>query len=407
METLHEQNKALAAEIKRRRQLEQELVQAQKMEAVGTLAGGIAHDFNNILSIIFGYVELSEEHVPPGSELAENLKEIKGAGDRAKALIQQILTFARKSEEGVQPLQIGLIAKEVIKLLRSTIPANIRIVDDVRSTAMVLANPTQAHQIFMNLATNAAQAMAHMDEGVLTISLADETVTAEDITPHCPVSPGPYVVIRVVDTGKGIPRENLSLIFEPYFTTRKMEDGTGLGLAVVHGIVNSFGGCIQVDSRVNGGTCFIIRVPVVKAPANYTKIDRAQALPRGSEHILVVDDETAIVRLTTSILQSLGYRVTSATDSGEALLLFKSDPDKYDLIITDMAMPRLTGERLTEKMLAVRPDVPVLICTGYSARICGRKAEKMGVKGVLMKPLHKQTLARNVRKILDGEFLLP
>jgi len=395
-------NKAYSEELKKSQQLEKKLVQAQKMEAIGTLAGGIAHDFNNILSIIIGYVELSKESVQDDLELSQNLNEIFIAGERAKTLIKQILTFARKSDDKVQPMRISLIAREVLKLLRSTIPTSIDIVDDVKSDGLILANPTQLHQIFMNLATNAAHAMKDMDGGRLKFSMRDIEII-ENMNFDRPSLPqGEYVIVKISDTGKGIPKAHLDQIFEPYFTTKDQGEGTGLGLSVVHGIVKNCGGDIFVESSPGKGTVFTIFLPAVqrKQPSNEKQ---EQKLLMGTERILVVDDEPVIVRLTTQMLQKLGYTVIFSGSSLEALTMISSTPDAFDAVITDMTMPHMTGDRLTVEILKIRPDLPVIICTGYSSRIDKEIIKKIGARALLMKPVNRKKLSVILRAVLDKE----
>ena len=401
-EALVRKNKAYTEELIKSQLLEKELIQAQKMEAVGTLAGGIAHDFNNILSIILGFVELSSDHAGENKELAENLTEIKVAGNRARELIKQILTFARKSDEKVQPISVSLIAKEVLKLLRSTIPTSTLIVDDVKSDGQVMANPTQLHQIFMNLATNAAQAMEESDGGILKFSIRDIDIDDRmnfDM-PH--LAHGRYVFIKVSDTGKGIPQENLDLIFEPYFTTKVPGEGTGLGLSVVHGIVKNCGGDISVTSKPDTGTVFTIFLPAVAHRIEPVERD-GQRLPMGGERILVVDDEAMIVKLTSRILEKLGYTVISSNSSLEALEMIRKTPEAFDLVITDMTMPHLTGDKLTHKILKIRPELPVIICTGYSSRVNKDTFAETGASALLMKPVNRKKLSGIVRAVLDGE----
>jgi len=399
---LVQKNKAYTEELIKSQLLEKELIQAQKMEAVGTLAGGIAHDFNNILSIILGFVELSTDHAGENEELAENLREINLAGNRAKELIKQILTFARKSDEKVQPIRVSLIAREVLKLLRSTIPSSIIIVDDVKSDGQVMINPTQLHQIFMNLATNAAQAMNEMDEGSLKFSIRDIDVDAGMSFDRSHLAHGRYVIIKVSDTGKGIPREYLNSIFEPYFTTKVPGEGTGLGLSVVHGIVKNCHGDISVESRPNTGTMFTIFLPAVEQLIE--PVENAEYfLPMGKERILVVDDEAMIVKLTSRILEQLGYIVISSGSSLDALEMIRKTPEAFDLVITDMTMPHLAGDRLTCEILKIRPDLPVIICTGYSSRINDETFTKTGASGLLMKPVNRKKLSGIVRAVLDGD----
>lgn len=400
-QALVQKNKAYTEELIKSQLLEKELIQAQKMEAVGTLAGGIAHDFNNILSIILGFVELSSDHAGENEELAENLNEIKVAGNRAKDLIRQILTFARRSDEKVQPIKVSLIAREILKLLRSTIPTSILIVDDVKSDGQILANPTQLHQIFMNLATNAAQAMEKMDQGTLTFFIRDIDIDHRMNFNRPHLAPGRYIMIKITDTGKGIPKAHLDLIFEPYFTTKPSGEGTGLGLSVVHGIVKNCNGDISVKSGPDTGTVFTIFFPLVTHGMK-SVVDDKKHLPMGAERIFVVDDEMMIVKLTSRILEQLGYTVVSSNNSLEALEMIRKRPDDFDLVITDMTMPHLTGDRLTHEILKIRPDLPVIICTGYSSRINDDTVGNTGARALLMKPVTKEKLSEIVRSVLDG-----
>ena len=399
-EALVRKNKEYTEELIKSQLLEKELVQAQKMEAVGTLAGGIAHDFNNILSIILGFVELSSDHAQENMELAENLNEINVAGNRAKDLIKQILTFARRSDEKVQPIKVSLIAREILKLLRSTIPTYILIVDDVKSDGRIMANPTQLHQIFMNLATNAAQAMDELNEGTLKFSIRDIDIDdGKDFNrPH--LARGKYVMIKISDTGKGIPKEHLDLIFEPYFTTKVPGEGTGLGLSVVHGIVKNCNGDITVESSPETGTVFTLFFPLVGHRMD-SVVDQKKLLSMGMERIFVVDDEHMIVKLTSRILEQLGYDVVGSNSSVEALDMIRKNPNDFDLVITDMAMPHLTGDRLTHEILKIRPDLPVILCTGYSSRINDDSIKKIGVRAVLMKPVNREKLSEIIRTVLD------
>ncbi|SMD12380.1 PAS domain S-box-containing protein [Desulfocicer vacuolatum DSM 3385] len=399
---LVQKNKEYTEELIKSQLLEKKLIQAQKMEAVGTLAGGIAHDFNNILSIILGFVELSFDHAAENKELAENLTEINVAGNRAKELIKQILTFARKSDEKIEPLRASLIAKEVLKLLRSTIPSSISIVNEVKSNGQIMANPTQLHQIFMNLATNAAHAMQHMDEGTLKISMQDMDIDKNNTPAGIPhIAHGKYVVIKISDTGKGIPQKNLDLIFEPYFTTKPPGEGTGLGLSVVHGIIKNCNGEICVTSNPETGTKFTIFFPAVTHRVKRIK-NNEKTLPTGTERIFVVDDEPMIAKLISRILEQCGYTVISTNSSLDALEMIRKTPEAFDLVITDMTMPHMTGERLAPQILNIRPDLPIIICTGYSSRINENTIEKTGARALLMKPVNRKKLSTMVRAILDG-----
>jgi signal transduction histidine kinase/ActR/RegA family two-component response regulator len=379
--------------------LEAQLKQAQKMEAVGTLAGGIAHDFNNILSAVIGYAEIALEDVAEHTLLKKNLKEVLKAGERARELVNQILTFSRHSEETLKPLKVRIILKEALKLLRSSLPSTIEIVQNIESNACVLASPTQIHQILMNLCTNASHAMQERG-GRLTVSLADVELDAQFTSQNPGASPGPYLKLTVSDTGHGIPPEVQDRIFDPFFTTKDIGEGTGMGLAVVHGIITNYRGIIQIESQAGKGTIFDIFIPIIETETDIQSPEQS-IVPRGSERILFVDDEEIMVDVGRQMLERLGYRVTVKSSSVEALSLFKARPYAFDLVITDMTMPILTGDRLAVKLMAIRPDIPVILCTGYSAQVSEGKAISLGIKAFVMKPLVRINLAKTIRSVLD------
>jgi PAS domain S-box-containing protein len=391
----------IATDITDLRRLEGQLQQAQKMEAIGTLAGGIAHDFNNILSAVLGYSELSILEVERGSHLEKNLVEINRAGLRARDLVKQILTFARRANHEPKPVRLGRIAAEALKLLQSTLPASIKIKSDIRSESLVMADATQMHQIFMNLCANAAHAMEETG-GVLEIGLSDMALTATDTETAAGLEPGRYIQIRVADTGEGILEEHLPQVFEPYFTTKPTGEGTGLGLSVVHGIIKGHGGEILVESEVGTGTVFRIFLPAIHHRDPAGKAATATGgMEKGSERVLFVDDETAVCTAGSRILERLGYRVTSRTDSQQALELFRSDPDRFDIVVTDMTMPKMNGDRLAVQLLELRPDIPIVLCTGYSRIMSKEKARGLGIRAFAMKPLTVSDLSATVRKVLD------
>lgn len=380
--------------------LESRLQQAQKMEAIGNLAGGIAHDFNNILSAVIGYTELAlNDEALQGLSVAAYLKGVLKAGTRAKSLVNQILTFARRVDEELKPVNVSVVAKEVLKLLRSSIPTTIKIETEIRSKAVVLADLTQIHQIFMNLCTNAAQAMEN-DGGVMQVTLCDVTLTGNEKDPHVDFKAGEYLKITIRDNGKGISPKILTMIFEPYFTTKPIGEGTGLGLSVVHGIVENYGGKITVASELGQGTVFTIYLPTLPQAEEQTPEQEA-ILPTGNERILFVDDELSVTEVGSTILKRLGYQVTIQTDSVEALALFKAHPYDFDLVISDMTMPDLSGDKLASALVAVRPDIPIIICTGYSKKIADGTFSMAGVRAVAMKPLALKDLAETVRRVLD------
>ncbi len=382
-----------------RKDYEIQIQQMQKMEAIGVLAGGIAHDFNNILSAVIGFAELALIDTASADPVHDNLQQIHAAGLRARDLVQQILTFSRQDEKALKPLQIGSQVKEALKMLRSSLPTTIEMqVDIADRVGNVMADPTQIHQIVMNLCTNAAQEMeAH--GGRLSVRLAQIALDAEAVRLRPGLQAGDYVRLSVEDTGAGIPADVQDKIFTPYFTTKKKDKGTGLGLAVVHGIVQSFGGDIQVTSAVGRGTTFDILLPVIQAAAETPP--QQVALPMGFEHILLVDDEAFIVEFGRQGLERLGYRVDGCTSSLEALERFRQAPGRYDLVITDMTMPKMTGDQLAREIFKLRKGMPVILCTGYSTRIDGPRAEKMGIRALLMKPLNMADLALNIRRVLD------
>jgi two-component system, cell cycle sensor histidine kinase and response regulator CckA len=386
-------------DISDRKQLERKLSQAQKIQAIGTLAGGVAHDFNNILAAILGYTELSLLTSEKGTQQAGYLLQVQKACHRAEGLVKQILAFARQADEKLEPIRIDLVAGEVLKLLRSTIPSSIGIDADMNSPSLVMANSTQIHQVFLNLGTNAAQAM-EKEGGVLAVKITDAVVDADMARNHMGLIPGDYLKIIVSDTGSGISEEYLDTIFEPYFTTKPIGKGTGLGLSVVHGIVKGLQGEISVSSQSGQGTCFTIHLPVTRdtVPRN---LGSDIILPRGTEHILVVDDEQPLADMVGHALEQFGYTVTIYTDSQEALAFFSSSPTNIDAIITDMTMPRFSGKELSTQAKSIRPGVPVLLCTGYSKKIGNLTAAEIGVDALLMKPVTTHVLVNTLREILN------
>ena len=383
-----------------KKKLENQLNQAQKMESIGTLAGGIAHDFNNILSAIIGYTELAVEDITDPERARNELKEVLKAGDRAKNLVGQILTFSRKTETAYSPIPIRTILKESLKMLRSVIPTTVEIRQDLADSGLVLSNPTQIHQIIMNLSTNAADAMDEAG-GVLGVSLKRvglDQNTADGLD----VTPGTYLRLTVSDTGQGMPPEVMERIFEPYFTTKVLGRGTGLGLSVVHGIVKSHGGAIICRSVPKKGTTFEVYLPGIESEKKATEPSPKEPLPTGKERILFIDDEAALAGLAEKVLSKLGYTVVTKSSSSEALQLFRKDPDKYDLVITDMTMPGMTGDKLAQKFMEIRQDIPIILCSGYSEHITVEKAKKIGIREFVMKPLEMKGLAETIRKVLDG-----
>ncbi|MBW2018772.1 MAG: PAS domain S-box protein [Deltaproteobacteria bacterium] len=388
-------------DITEREQLERQLRQAQKMEAIGTLAGGIAHDFNNILGAVIGCTEMSLFDVPEGTPVHRHLLEVLNAGNRAKDLVNQILAFSRQTEQERKPVKISLIIKETLKLLRASLPTTIKIRQYIETDSdMVLADPTQIHQVLMNLCTNAAHAMREKG-GVLQIRLADVELDPEDAARHPDMNPGPYLRLTVSDTGHGINRAVIERIFDPYFTTKGPGEGTGLGLAVVHGIVKSHGGAITVHSEPGEGTAFQVFLPGIESRVT-PEIEAYAPLPTGNECVLFVDDEKVLVRIAKEMLERLGYEVIPRTSSIEALESFRERPDHFDLVITDQTMPNMTGTELAKELMRIRPDIPIILCTGFSEVITPEKAMAMGIREFIMKPLMTRDLAESVRRVLDG-----
>jgi PAS domain S-box-containing protein len=385
---------------RQRADLETRLRQAQKMEAIGTLAGGIAHDFNNILSSIIGFTELALDDVPPDTTTQDNLNEVLVSGLRAKDLVRQILTFSRQSEQQMQPTQVESIVKEAARMLRATIPSTIELkVESFADNSTIFGDATQIHQVIMNLCTNAVHAMEE-NGGTLTIRLEGKVLDAGQAQILDDIQPGPCLKLSVGDTGIGIPPEIFDRIFEPYLTTKVKGKGTGLGLAVVHGIVQSHHGHIAVRSQPQRGTTMEVYLPLIPR-AERAAQPSSRELPTGIEHLLLVDDELQIVHMQRQTLERLGYTVTFRTSSLDALELFKRDPQRFDAVITDMTMPHLTGDRLARQIKAIRPTLPVILSTGYSEKISANTPLPEGIDRLLMKPVGKADLARTVRELLD------
>jgi PAS domain S-box-containing protein len=377
------------------------LLQAQKMEAIGTLAGGIAHDFNNILSAVIGYTELALPEVAPDARVHRYMQQILTAGLRARDLVQQILTFSRKDERHLLPLKADAQVKEALKLLRSSLPATIEISQHIDTHIdPVLADPTQMYQIVMNLCTNAAHAM-EADGGRLNVSMSQVRLSERDTRLHPGLKPGEYLKLSIQDTGRGIGPDIMQKIYDPYFTTKEKGKGTGLGLSVVHGIVQSYGGAINAYSEPDRGSTFNVYIPSVKEQT-VDQIPMNAELPGGDEHILLVDDEPAVVDVGRHLLKKLGYRVSTADGSMAALELFRHAPHDIDLVVTDMTMPTMTGDKLAVELLNIRPDLPIILATGYSINLSPGKALRMGIKAFLHKPIVEADLARIVRDVLDA-----
>jgi nitrogen-specific signal transduction histidine kinase/ActR/RegA family two-component response regulator len=387
--------------------LRAQLDQALKMQAIGTLAGGIAHDFNNILAPIIGYTELSLNMVSQDPRLSHNMRQVLLSANRAKDLVRQILTFSRKTERGNKPVQVSLIIKEALKLLRSSLPSTIDIrqsvhPDAVQSTTM--ADPTQIHQVLMNLCTNAGHAM-RAKGGTLSITL-DNVENGPGVGRETPdMGPGPYLKLSVADTGHGMDEAVRQRIFDPYFTTKGPDEGTGLGLAVVYGIVKNLSGAIAVSSKPGEGAVFDVYLPraqTIRAPST----GLPALLPTGHGRVLVVDDEKSIVDMIMDMLDTLGYEAVPRYSSPDALEAFRARPESFDLVITDMTMPHLTGIDLARQILMIRPHIPIILCTGFSEALDENKIKRLGIKKLLMKPVSMRDLAVTVNKILVEDKLI-
>ncbi len=393
-------NRELQRLIAERERAEEQLRQVHKMEAIGTLAGGIAHDFNNILMTMINHTELAINAINKDSPAFQHLDKVLIGGNRAKDLIRQIILFSRQTGQERKPVQIHLLVNELMTLLRASLPANIEIRQKVNAGAgTVMADATQMHQVLMNLCANAEQAMREKG-GVLEVSVDAVEVDQHFATLHPELRPGPHVLLSVKDTGCGIKPEVMKRIFEPFFTTNEVGKGAGMGLAVVHGIIAKHGGAVIVESTPGVGTRFAIYLPRVdQPPEEEPRIE--EPIPRGTERILYVDDEPDLVEVIQEILTGLGYEVTGKISGTEALEIFRATPYKFDLIITDQTMPNVTGEALTREFRRIRPDIPIILCTGFSHVIDGENARAMGIDAFCLKPLRARELGLTIRRVLQ------
>ncbi len=393
---------AVKRDITRQNQLKNIVRQTQKMQAIGTLAGGIAHDFNNILTAILGFAELSALLCEDNKVLKSNLAEIITASERAGQLIKQILTFSRQTEKNISSLRIDLIVKEALRLLRASLPANIELEIDIGTKEMVRADPTQIHQVVMNLCMNSFQALENEDKnGKIQVILDVEKVGPRKGVELGNLPAGQYVVLQVKDNGHGIAGEHLDRIFEPYFTTRSKDEGTGLGLSVVHGIVQDHRGALRVESTPGKGSCFYVYLPLAENQDTESS-EVGVELKTGEGRILLVDDEQQIIDYEVQALEKAGYVTFSTTSSKEAIKLFQGRKQSFDLIITDMAMPELTGLQLFEQIRKIDKETPVLLCSGYSEHVSAQSAAKLGLTGYLAKPFTAEQLLNEVYRILNA-----
>ena len=389
---------SILRDISRQKEIERQLRQSQKMEAIGTLAGGIAHDFNNILSGIFGYSQLITMNRNNPDSVIKNVNQLIKGAQRASDLVKQILTFSKQKQASKCPVKLYLIVKEAIQFLRSSIPSTIEIHDSISTRAAIMIDPTQAHQVVINLCTNAYHAMEDQG-GILSIALSEVA-----IEPRLGLrdEKGPHICLEIKDSGSGMDAETLEKIFDPYFTTKRSDKGTGLGLAMVDGIVKEHKGFIRVTSRIGQGTCFQVFWPIIDQTVPPAVLEEKKNVPgKGHGHIMVVDDEAAILETCQMFLTAQGYRVTTFENGVSALQAFKDNPTDFDLIITDMTMPHMTGDELAAQILKIRKDLPVILCTGFSEAISKDQAVPRGIQAFIPKPLVMETLYQTIRKLMD------
>ena len=408
---LRDQNSILEKKVEERSKAlarsENQLQQVMKLQAIGTLAGGIAHDFNNILFPIVGYTELTMDDIPKDNQGRKNLEEVLKAANRAKKLVQQILTFSRQNDQEFKPLKVQSLIKEALNLLRATIPSTIEFHTSIdEDGGLVKGDPTQIHQVLMNLGTNAYHALQE-NGGKLEVILKETYLSYEQSQKMVGMKVGRHLELTVKDNGHGMPPQVLERIFEPYYTTKEQGKGTGLGLSVIHGIIKNHGGDISVRSQPGVGSTFRVYLPVIDDIDMEIEVPETGNETNGNEHILLIDDEEQIIDIERRILERLGYTVTPITDSEAALEEFKARPNAFDLVITDMTMPKITGDRLAQSLMDINPQIPVILCTGFNEDITEEKALSMGIDKFVMKPIVKDELAYTIRTVLDNPKSLP
>jgi signal transduction histidine kinase len=387
-------------DITEQRKMQAKLFQAQKMESIGQLAGGIAHDFNNILAAIIGNLYLIQKDAANQPAILESAENISTATRRATDLVNQILTFSRKAKQERKPIALNDVVIEALKLLRASVPATIRIQTELTKTPAVLANATEIHQVIMNLGTNAWHAMRDQT-GLLKVVMAVMNVGVDFVKTHPDLRPGPYVQLSISDTGHGMDQATLGHIFEPFFTTKAVGEGTGLGLAVVHGIMKSHDGGISVYSQPGEGTTFHLYFPVIETEATKPAVE-GSPIPFGhGERIMFVDDEEALASLGKKMLGRLGYQVTMKTSALEAIAAIRDHPDAFDLVITDLTMPVMDGATLGRELLQIRPHLPMIITTGYNGAMTAEKARELGFRDMLCKPSTARALGELVHQVLQ------
>jgi signal transduction histidine kinase/ActR/RegA family two-component response regulator len=387
-----------------KKKLEVQLVQAQKLESLGIFAGGLAHDFNNILFLITGYTDLAIADLQKNTNPSLKLTKIKEASGRATELVKQILAFARQSSHERRPLDISLVIREAIRLLRSALPSTIHLKQNIQPNikSVVAADPAEIHQILMNLCSNAAQAMAGRN-GTLAISLINFEVDPAFSESHPGLQPGPHVQLTVADTGVGMSSATQKRIFEPFFTTKKQGEGTGLGLSVVHGLVAAMGGIVTVASKKETGTTFQVYLPLVAQKEGSNQAENTPIRKGTGQRIMVVDDEKEILEMLIAMLTDLNYQPTTFNNAALALRHFQENPTEFDLIMTDQTMPIMTGIELSRAILSIRPDIPIILCTGFSQHVGPDEAADAGIRGYLHKPILQENLGSTLAALLMPE----